>query len=59
LLSMDAIADETLTELPYSSVAGKARSTQLLHDLMALVRNALIAHCGALHERFPVGMIAH
>jgi hypothetical protein len=56
---MDAIADETLTELPYSSVAGKARSTQLLHDLMALVRNALIAHCGALHERFPVGMIAH
>jgi hypothetical protein len=59
LLSMDAIADETLAELPGSRLADIALSTLLLHELKALVRNALILHCGGLQEGIPAGMIAH
>jgi hypothetical protein len=59
LLSLDAIADETLAELPGSRVAEIALSTQLLHEMKALGRNALILHCGGFHDGIPAGMIAH
>jgi hypothetical protein len=55
LLSMDAIADETLAELPGSRVADIALSTQLLRKLKALVRNDLILHCEASMTGFRRG----
>jgi hypothetical protein len=59
LLSMDAIADQTLIKLRCSRVADIALTTQLLHEPKALVRNALIPHCGGLHEAIQARMTAH
>jgi hypothetical protein len=40
-------------------VADRALSTQVLHEMKALARNALILLCEGLQEGIPAGMIAH
>jgi hypothetical protein len=59
LLSLDAIADATLNELPGSGVEDVALSIRLVHELKAQIRNVLITHRGGMQDGIPACMTSH